>query len=89
MLYLAPLSTNFRENPDFNESDRSREFELLAVRQGAIEEVLRGELSPGDLLDLLESQEIDPLDYMEAATEAIESVINRGEVIEGWPLYTS
>jgi hypothetical protein len=84
MLYIDPLSTNFRDDPDFNASDRANEIELLAVRQRAIDEVLRGELSPANLLELLESQEVDPVEYMEAATEAIEFVINQGMAIEGW-----
>jgi hypothetical protein len=88
MFYIDPLSTNFRDNPDFNDSDRDFEVGLLKVRQRAIDEVLRGELPPGDLLDLLESQQIDPVEYMDAATAAIESVINRGMEIEGWDFNT-
>jgi hypothetical protein len=89
MFYIDPLSTNFRDEPDFNESDRAREFELLAVRQRAIEEILRGELSPSDLLEILESQEIDPTEYMDAATGAIEFVLNQGIGIEGWDFSTT
>lgn len=88
MFYLTPLSTNFRDDPDFNESDRAKEFELLATRQGAIDDLLQGNISPVDLLDLLEYQEIDPTEYMEAATEAIEAVINQGMVITGWDCNT-
>lgn len=84
MHYLTPLSTDFRDDPDFNESDRAIEFESLRVRQRAIDDLLQGQISPADLLDLLEYQEIDPVEYMDAATEAIETVINQGTVITGW-----
>jgi hypothetical protein len=84
MHYLTTLSTNFRDDPDFNESDQASEFESLRVRQRAIDDLLQGKISPVDLLDLLEYQEIDPVEYMDAATAAIETVINQGTVITGW-----
>jgi hypothetical protein len=88
VIYLAPLATNYRDDPDFNASDRAQEVALLDVRQRAIDEVLRGKMSPADLLELLESQEIDPVEYMDASTEALEAAINGGMEIEGWGFST-
>jgi hypothetical protein len=89
MFYLTPLSTNYRDDPDFNESDRRAEFDMMTVRQDAIEAVVEGKMHPRDLLDLLESQEIDPVEYMDASTAAIEMVIREGIEVSGWLLPTT
>lgn len=84
MHYLIPLSTNYRDNPDFNHLDALNEFELLKTRQQAIGAILKGDMNPDDLLDLLDEQDIDPLEYAQAASEAINFVINNQLPIEGW-----
>lgn len=85
MDYLTPLLTNFRDDPDFNQSDFDAEFEAMLVRNRAIELMLTGEISVDDLLDVLESQEVDPLEYATAASASIETTINQGMVITGCP----
>lgn len=86
MDYLSPVSTNFRDNPDYNTSDSAWEFAQLQQRQQAIDAMLSGQISPDELLQVLEYQEIDPNEYMRASTAAINHVINNAIPIEveGW-----
>lgn len=84
MHYLIPLSTNYRDNPDFNYLDSLNEFELLKTRQQAIGALLKGDMHPDDLLDLLDEQDIDPLEYAEAVAEAVDFVIRNQIQVEGW-----
>lgn len=68
---LLPFITYYRNNPDYNASDKSREFDLMNQRNEAIESFLEGKQSADYVLDLLESQDIDPVIYVETVEEAI------------------
>lgn len=70
MLWL-PFSTDYRDNPDFNESDRRDEANQLFQRQSMIEDVYDGVESADTLLDLLEFQGIDPVEYVDVCCENV------------------
>lgn len=67
----APLQTFLPENPDFNASDLQSEIEKLFERQKAIAKLTQGELLADDLLDLLEAQELDPVEFVDMAVDNI------------------
>lgn len=68
---LLPFLTYYRDNPDYNDSDKDREFDLMNQRNSAIEDCLVGKQSADYVLDLLEDQGIDPVVYVDSVGEAI------------------
>lgn len=69
--YIAPFLTYYRENPDYNSSDSSNEFELMMLRNSAIEDLLAGYQTEDYLFDLLAEQGIEPNAYIEAVESEI------------------
>ena len=61
---LLPFSTCHRHEPDFNEADDLQESEKLIERQQVIQSVVLGDESASYLLDVLESQGLDPVEYV-------------------------
>lgn len=74
-LYL-PFLTEQRSEPDMGQGDVLTESGLLIVRQQTIMGVIDGEVDAETLLDLLESQGIDPVKYVEAVEQNTQAVIN-------------
>lgn len=68
---VSPFLTYYRSNPDYNVADKIQEFNLMNQRNEAIESFLVGKQSADYVLDLLESQDIDPVIYVETVEEAI------------------
>jgi len=60
----SPLFLPAYLSPEMNEGDRILELSLMADRQIAIYQAIDGNLSPEDLLDLIESQEIPMDDWL-------------------------
>lgn len=75
---LDPFATVFREHPDFNAGDARLEAQQLGERQDVIEQVIRGDESFDALLDLLESQGIDPTEYINATAENLNYIVDNG-----------
>ncbi len=73
---LLPFSTYHRHEPDFNESDSLQESEALIQRQETIQSVLYGEADADYLLDVLENQAIDPVEYVAMVEANVNQVIN-------------
>lgn len=67
----APFQTFLPENPDFNASDLQTEIEKLFERQRAIAQLTQGEMLADDLLDLLEGQDLDPIEFVDMAVDNI------------------
>lgn len=68
---ILPFLTFYRDNPDYNASDKFHEIGLMNQRNDAIESFVTGKQSADYVLDLLESQGIDPVIYVETVEEAI------------------
>lgn len=76
MLDLAdPFQTLLTENRDFNESDSRKEVEALFARQQFIDDLLKGRISPDQLLQLLSDQGIEPARYLDEVESNINFVI--------------
>lgn len=70
MLYL-PFDTYYREQPGMSRSEQLAETNALIQRQAMIADCVDGQASADDLLDLLEWQQIDPLDYVDMAEQNV------------------
>lgn len=68
---ISPFLTYYRSNLDYNAADKIQEFNLMNQRNEAIESFLVGKQSADYVLDLLESQDIDPVIYVETVEEAV------------------
>lgn len=77
---MNPFLTGYNDHPDYNEADHQAEFERMCQRNDAIQDLLDGNQSPGYVLDLLESQDIDPLVYVESTWEAVKYCIEHPEL---------
>lgn len=75
MTDFNPFDTYLIENPDFNETDQRQQIEQLFFRQRAIQSLVSGDLSPEELLDLLEFQDIDPVAYVDCVTQNLDFVL--------------
>ncbi|MEB3338972.1 MAG: hypothetical protein VKJ46_15990 [Leptolyngbyaceae bacterium] len=73
MLWL-PFTTYYGDDPDFNEADQRAEVEQLFQRQSMIEDVWEGLESADTLLDLLEFQGIDPVEYVQTCVENVQLI---------------
>ena len=76
MDFLLPFSTYFCENPDFDGADSQKQSEQLIQRQELIQQVVYGEEQINVLLDLLEQQGIDPVDYVSFVEINVKEVID-------------
>jgi len=76
MNLLLPFSTYHRHELDFNESDSLQESEALIQRQETIQSVLYGEADADYLLDVLEHQGIDPVEYVAMVEANVNQAIN-------------
>lgn len=75
---LDPFMTVFREHPDFDAGDARLESQQLGQRQDVIEQVMQGGESFDTLLDLLESQGIDPAEYINATAQNLDYIVDNG-----------
>jgi len=73
-----PFLTFFRENPDYSESDSLSECRALWERQGAVDQVIRGEEHPDLLLETLYDQGIEPSDYVDGVVNEIDYIMDGG-----------
>jgi hypothetical protein len=80
---LLIFSTYFREIPDFNDSDELVEMKHLLARQSMLLECLEGSEPIETLLDLLETQDINPIDYVETVEANVEFAMNSGLILPG------
>ena len=78
---ILPLSTFYRENPDYNLADSINETRLLIQRQGMVDKVLSGDEQPDTLLDLLDSQGLDPIEYINSVEFNVQLVLENGILI--------
>lgn len=72
---LDPLLTWRTESPDFNAADNQREIEFLFARQQAIDGMLAGTVPPDVVLDLLEFQGLNPIEYADRAIANMDRAI--------------
>lgn len=79
---LAPFDTYFREHEDHNPADSRAECEALFQRQQFVEAMLAGTIPVDDLLELLFEQDIDPNQYIDAAIDNIDYVIDNAIEID-------
>lgn len=86
MNFSHPLDTYFRNHPDFDDADLAREAIQLAQRQDAIAGSLVGETSADYVLDVLESQGIDPKAYVDCVESNVQHLINNRATIAGLPI---
>jgi hypothetical protein len=84
MDYLLPLTTFERQNPDFSGADRLQEVAAFIQRQRAIARCLDGLESPDVVLDLLDSQGLDPIAYVDEVEAAVELVIVQSLPVSLW-----
>ena len=82
MLAIEGLSTVLRESPDFNSSDSQHEINQLIVRQTAIQDCLTGEQHADVLLDILDSQGINPIEYVACVEQNINFLLSNQLPIE-------
>lgn len=78
---LLPLLTIDLEDPDMNSSDIESEFNQLMLRNSAIQSCFTGRMSADELLDILESTDCDPVDYVDKAVKNMEEAQRRGVII--------
>ncbi len=81
MEFSDPFDTYYREDSDFNQSDRLQEATDLIQRQEALNLVMQGKERPDYYLDLLESQGFDPVAYVNAVVTNVDTVIARRVLI--------
>lgn len=74
-MLIQPFLTYYRDNPDYNESDRSIEFASMLQRNAAVQDFLDGNIDDEHLIDLLESHNIDPQTYIETVEAEIDYLI--------------
>lgn len=79
MDYSAPFDTYLRETPDFNGADFRAETQLLLQRQTALDQLLRGQISESDYLDVINDQGLSPDAYIDMACDNVEHVIATGQ----------
>lgn len=74
-IIIEPFLTYYRDNPDYNASDAKNEFDLMMLRNGAIEDWIDGNQSSDYVFDVLRSQGIDPDAYLKSIESEIEYFI--------------
>jgi alkaline phosphatase len=79
---LDPLNTLLIVTADHDEADVMAEIDALFQRQTLVDRIMAGEASHEDLLDCLSTQQLNPDEYIEAVTGAIEDVLSGRIVIE-------
>jgi hypothetical protein len=62
---LLPFLTFFTPDPDMTAADLEREILQLNQRNQAIEQMLRGQLPPDVLFEMLYEDEIEPGDWVD------------------------
>lgn len=69
---IRPFLTYYRDSLDYNVNDSKNEFDLMNQRNIAIEGFLQGEIAEDYLFDLLDSQNIEPQDYIESVQHELQ-----------------
>ena len=77
---LDPFMTWYREHPDYDARDARTEAQRLYERQGAIEDLLEGNVQVDEVLDRLDQQGIDAAAYADTVCQQIEAIIDNGIV---------
>jgi hypothetical protein len=72
MAQISPLLTFFDPNPDLSPAEIEKEFHQMVERNQALDDFLEGKLPATDVLDILEANGVDPVEYV---TE-VDSVLN-------------
>lgn len=85
MDFINPFTTYFRDNPDFNESDRLNEVANLIQRQDLIQSVAEDGAPLDELLDVLEFQGIDPVEYVALIAANVEFAIAENLIVTPRP----
>jgi hypothetical protein len=80
MLCIEAFSTVYRDNPDYNAADELTEAQQLLQRQQMIGKFIKGEVDPDTLLDLLESQGFDPVEYVKQVEVNAAAIIADGAI---------
>ncbi|WOB42975.1 hypothetical protein HNI00_07265 [Thermoleptolyngbya oregonensis NK1-22] len=75
MTSLAPFLTMSIEHLDFNDQDAQDEIIRMMERNCAIAALLDGSMHPDDLLDLLEAQGLDPVQYVNEVDSNVDWII--------------
>lgn len=82
MLLLDPVTTYFRDNPDYSAADAMAESEALFERQQAIQDMLDGKVHPDAVLDILSDQGFDVDEYIDVVCSNIDFITREGVLIE-------
>jgi hypothetical protein len=75
------FSTNYIENPDYNEADSIEQMSQLLTRQKSIQDCLLGFESAELLFEVLEEQGINSSLYVQEVEENVEFVISNGLIL--------
>jgi hypothetical protein len=78
--FSDPFVTVAREDLDMSQADERREAQLLAARQGVIQDWLNGETEEEHVLETLIDQGISPDEYLRLVNANIDYVIDQGIV---------
>lgn len=69
---FLPFLTFSEDNPDFDDSDTQSDLEEMMVRNGAIEQFLKGCISGDDLLGIVEASGMDADEYFSTVMDNME-----------------
>lgn len=72
----APFLTISTECPDFDDQDTRLELARMMERNRAIAALVDGSMHPDDLLDLLEFQGLDPVQYVDEVESNVDWMID-------------
>ena len=72
MSEFSPLLTFFGPNPDLSPPEIEKEFNQMLERNQALDDFLEGKLPASDVLDILEANGVDPVEYV----IEVDSVLN-------------
>ena len=64
MTELSPFLTFFDPNPDLSPTEIEKEFNQMVERNQALDDFLGGKLPASDVLDILEANGVDPVEYV-------------------------
>lgn len=81
-----PFDTYLRTSPDFSDANAAKEVIDLSIRQNAIADCLEGQTTADYVLDVLESQGIDPTAYVDCVEANVQHVIESRVLVGGLPL---
>lgn len=68
---IFPFLTSLETDPDFDPLDERKAIENMRFRNRQIDNLLGGTISAEDLLDVLESTGVNPTEYANAVSDAV------------------